>query len=530
MLKTLIVFPLILLCSVNCDPCRRIESVNITYGEQFENNSIFYDGVEYAEGSWYEVEENNETVRLGCPCIGRTCLWKCCQSGQLFINGQCTDYDLQEINPFSPQIFKDRESLDIKAHEYFFYMYNNKLCESRYLVDSMWGEGIYIQQNGSMMEDVEGRVQWHKPGYFCVDIMVTDNNSRLIAGPCHPPEVPIDDDSKTLYVMYASGLLLSAPFLLVTFLVYAFIPELRNLHGMCLMAYCAGLIVAYPFLAYLKMHSGTVGVGKTGCVVIAFIVYYAFQSSFFWLNVMCFDIWRTFRTSGQTITQESQRGYRGGSSKKRHEQRRFAMYGLYAWGVPLVLTALTAFMQFGQLPNYILKPGLGDMKCWFEDWKRDLIYFFTPVLVLVLCNTILFSVTAHRIRSIKQETAILKSSESARSDRLKKDKQRYGLYLKLFMVMGVNWSVELISFAVGGSNWYWVVVDLSNVMLGFFIFFIFVWKKKVRNLVRKSWNNFCGTRTVADGLGKWATRTSSAPTEDTRVSADDTAMRMKELH
>lgn len=27
----------------------------------------------------------------------------------------------------------------------------------------------------------------------------------------------------------------------------------------------------------------------------AFIVYYAFQTSFFWLNVMCFDIWRTFR-------------------------------------------------------------------------------------------------------------------------------------------------------------------------------------------------------------------------------------------
>lgn len=60
------------------------------------------------------------------------------------------------------------------------------------------------------------------------------------------------------------------------------------------------------------------------------------------------------------------RGYRGGSSKKRQEQRRFAMYGAYAWGVPLLLTGLTAFMQFGDLPDYIMKPGLGDMKCWFE--------------------------------------------------------------------------------------------------------------------------------------------------------------------
>lgn len=62
---------------------------------------------------------------------------------------------------------------------------------------------------------------------------------------------------------------------------------------------------------------------------------------------------------------------------------------------------------------------------------------------------------------------------------------RYALYLKLFMVMGVNWTVELISFAVGGSNWYWIVVDISNMTLGVFIFFIFVWKKKVRLLVQK---------------------------------------------
>lgn len=61
---------------------------------------------------------------------------------------------------------------------------------------------------------------------------------------------------------------MSVPFLLATFLVYALIPELRNLHGMCLMAYCGGLIVAYPFLAYLKLHVGRIGVAMTGCLVI----------------------------------------------------------------------------------------------------------------------------------------------------------------------------------------------------------------------------------------------------------------------
>lgn len=59
--------------------------------------------------------------------------------------------------------------------------------------------------------------------------------------------------------------MLSIPFLIATFLVYAFIPELRNLHGMCLMAYCGGLIVAYAFLAYLKLHTGKIGVEMAGC-------------------------------------------------------------------------------------------------------------------------------------------------------------------------------------------------------------------------------------------------------------------------
>lgn len=62
--------------------------------------------------------------------------------------------------------------------------------------------------------------------------------------------------------------MLSVPFLLATFLVYALIPELRNLHGMCLMAYCAGLIVAFPLLAYLKLHTGRIGVEMAGCLTV----------------------------------------------------------------------------------------------------------------------------------------------------------------------------------------------------------------------------------------------------------------------
>ncbi|KAG6444469.1 hypothetical protein O3G_MSEX003410 [Manduca sexta] len=371
------------------------------------------------------------------------------------------------------------------------------------------------------MEVAIGGTQWHLPTGYCVDMKYHNNSvaPRLVAAVCFPEENVSTDDSPLLYIAYAVGLLLSVPFLLATFLVYAMIPELRNLHGMCLMAYCAGLIVAFPFLAYLKLHVGRIGVAMTGCLVVAFIVYYAFQTSFFWLNVMCFDIWRTFS------------GYRGGSTNKRRDNKRFCLYAIYAWGVPAILTACTAGMQFSDnLPSHIVVPGFGSRRCWFVNWLSEFVYFFTPVLFLVVSNVIFFSVTAHRIRSIRQETAILKGAESSRSDKLKKDKQRYALYLKLFMVMGVNWTVELISFAVGGSNWYWIVVDISNIALGVVIFFIFVWKKKVRGLVQKRFRHMLGMPPVATDsrTGRWTT--SSAPTEDTRISADETAIRLKDMH
>ncbi|KAL4716703.1 hypothetical protein ACJJTC_004822 [Scirpophaga incertulas] len=513
MLQFLLLLPVAFASQI---PCTIIQSLDITDGVLQLNGSVIFDGLEFKSNAWFETQSDGVTVRRGCPCIGRECLWKCCPKEQWLVGRDCVDTDMPVVNPFSPTLYKGVDKTSVQAHTRFYYMHN-RLCDDRYIVDTnIPNEELYIQENGTLYEITAGRRQWHAPTLYCVDMMVEENSteSRMIAAVCYPEST---DDSDALYIAYAVGMLLSVPFLLATFLVYAFIPELRNLHGMCLMAYCAGLVVAYVFLAYLKLQSRQVGHAMTGCLVIAFIIYYAFQSSFFWLNVMCFDIWRTFS------------GYRGGSSNKRREQRRFMLYGAYAWGVPLLLSSCTIAMHFADLPLEIIKPGFGLMRCWFDGWLSELVYFFSPVLVLVVCNVVLFSVTSYRIRSIRQETAILKGSESARSDRLQKDKQRYGLYLKLFVVMGVNWTVELVSFAVGGSNWYWILVDLSNVALGFFIFIIFVWKKKVRNMAVKRFRTMFGLPITTPDMRKspW---TSSTHTEDTRISAsDDPSFRLKEM-
>lgn len=61
---------------------------------------------------------------------------------------------------------------------------------------------------------------------------------------------------------------------------------------------------------------------------------------------------------------------------------------------------------------------------------------------------------------------------------------RFNLYLKLMLAMGVNWSMEVISWLV---NWQassfptaiWYLTDFANAAYGVFIFFIFVFKRKI---------------------------------------------------
>lgn len=63
---------------------------------------------------------------------------------------------------------------------------------------------------------------------------------------------------------------------------------------------------------------------------------------------------------------------------------------------------------------------------------------------------------------------------------------RFNLYLKLFIVMGINWSMEIVSWLFKNappSIWY--LTDLTNTLQGLIIFIIFVWKEKIKRLLLK---------------------------------------------
>ena len=51
---------------------------------------------------------------------------------------------------------------------------------------------------------------------------------------------------------------------------------------------------------------------------------------------------------------------------------------------------------------------------------------------------------------------------------------RFRLMFSLFLLMGVSWMMEVISFWAGGSAYIWIPTDILNICSAIFIFVMFV--------------------------------------------------------
>ena len=54
----------------------------------------------------------------------------------------------------------------------------------------------------------------------------------------------------------------------------------------------------------------------------------------------------------------------------------------------------------------------------------------------------------------------------------------------LFVLMGVSWTMDIVSFFVGGSAYNWMATDILNILTGFLIFVMFVCNPKVWKLLK----------------------------------------------
>ncbi|XP_012531906.1 G-protein coupled receptor Mth [Monomorium pharaonis] len=185
--------------------------------------------------------------------------------------------------------------------------------------------------------------------------------------------------------------------LLMTLLMYACWPSLQNFHGKMFMCYLINRllisVVAYISTWFTPGDPANKQI-LTTCKALGYIKYFFVLSTFFWLNIMCFDIWWTFGA------------VRENAIIKRKHIKRILLYCLYAWGMSFLLSILVIVANNTDiLPDY-LQPNICSIFCWFteeQDSYSELIFFFIPMVILLISNVVFITLTSMSCNKMEAE-------------------------------------------------------------------------------------------------------------------------------
>nr|AXC32922.1 G-protein coupled receptor Mth-like 2-5 protein [Dastarcus helophoroides] len=432
-------------------------------------------------------------------CLNNVCIKKCCDFGFYLVEGQCVKGENTTVK--FPVYAKETFLTNI-SERHLFSVQNSWECENFFSFEPHLYEddAFYIQTNGTLWVPLYN--DYISGNRHCVDYVDTEHIAALIC---------VEDESslsfKGFQKCYTFGMIISTPFLLATLIAYALLPD-RNLHMKALMSYVFNLLMGYILLVSIQLSQHF---SELGCSTIAFCCVFFFMASFFWMNVICIDIWLGFS------------GLRQISGMKTAETKRFLYYCLYAWGMAVLLVLAVILIDKYAPHDSWYHPEVGRAQCFIRDGTPQLLYFYGPMGIVITINVILFALTALKIRKVKKDTSMLKHSDSKRHS-YESDKQRFNLYLKLLFAMGVNWSMELISWAVnlnvGLPQYIWYFTDFCNAVYGVFIFFIFVFKKNIWRQLKRRYYSFMGKPHFAHSM---TTNPTSVTSYSTTVSNHDNA-------
>ncbi|XP_069161329.1 G-protein coupled receptor Mth2 isoform X2 [Procambarus clarkii] len=206
------------------------------------------------------------------------------------------------------------------------------------------------------------------------------------------------------------------------------------------------------------------------------ILQFSFLAVFFWLNVMCFDIWRVIRGTVHCIPIT---GILANDAKK------FRVYSTYAWGGPVIVTVVGIIVE--NLPdhptfNSLIRPGFGKVSCWYQGDIERLTHFYGIVALLFVMNLLLLGHTVfmlYQAGSAFQCCARQFNITAFNRHHLEIFWQRF----TLFLLMALCWTTEILSWKIPPPE-LWFLTDVLNSLQGFIIFLIFISGKKKRELVR----------------------------------------------
>lgn len=245
--------------------------------------------------------------------------------------------------------------------------------------------------------------------------------------------------------------------LLLTFITYCMFPTLRTLPGKNNMSLVFALFCAYTFLEFGIERTEN----KFGCMVLGICIHFFWLSTFGCVNVCSFHMYRTFRQNFIFQSHDPER-----------DRKRFALYNLYSYGVPLFFVGLNVIISNGVIDNQSY--GYGGKACFISHQLTVICTFIAPVALICLVNLVLFILTAISIASTPKACA---------TDSFSQNKIQFSVYVKLFILTGGSWILQILDSFFPFSV-FSILVSSLNSFQGIYIFFSYICNQRVFNLYK----------------------------------------------
>lgn len=291
--------------------------------------------------------------------------------------------------------------------------------------------------------------------------------------------------------------------MLSVLITYGLFDKLRNLPGANTMNLTFSLFMGelvFITSGWIKPHQVWL------CSVVGMFLHYLFLASFFWMNVMAFDVYRTF-------------GNKCILTRIRKKKKYLPRYCLYAWGCPLLIVIFCGVLDFTDLVegvdigyggNSAVSAGTSyqaevtnstdnsgshvyRIGCWIQRPVASMVAFGGPMILILSGNAVMFIRTIIRIRAVTRDA---RSSVRRPSIKRMSGRDDVMLYIRMSTVMGFTWVFGLASsvisaFAGPTSHTICIALHLLGILFivfncsqGIFICFAFLFNRRILALFK----------------------------------------------